>query len=698
MTPRPPRYDVLFEPVRIGPVVARNRFYQVPHCNGMGRAFPSAMAAMRGVKAEGGWGVVCTEQCDIHYSGNHQRELRLWDAQDLPHLERATDEIHAGGALAGIELVHNGSHVANLESRAVPLAPSGGPTRGIQPAHARTMDRADIAAFRRWHRAAAVNARRAGFDIVYVYAGHEMTLPLHFLSRKHNRRTDEYGGSLENRARLLTELVLDTKEAVGDTCAVAVRFGVDGLAGAPGGAEADEARAVVELLAELPDLWDVNLGRWNDDGATARFADEGHQAAAVGFVKSVTTRPVVGVGRFTSPDTMVAMVRGGTLDLIGAARPSIADPFLPRKIEEGRFDDIRECIGCNICVAWDKANVPIRCTQNPTMGEEWRRGWHPERIPPRDTDDTVLVVGAGPAGLEAARALGQRGYDVTLVERDREPGGRVGRESRLPGLGTWARVRDWRVTQLRKLPTVQMVLGDELTPELVLGAGISVVGIATGSRWRADGTGRTHADPLPGLADLPVFTPDDVMDGRLPGGRVVVFDDDHYYMGGVLAERLVAAGCEVTFVTPESLVSSFTQHTTEQGRIQRGLLERCRAVETSTLLRSLEPGAAVLECVFTGRARRVAADAVVLVTASDPRDELYHALADRGEQALAAAGIRRLVRVGDCLGPGLIAAAVHSGHLFARTLDTGLSDDPPYRRETVELHPARPAPNGVRPA
>jgi dimethylamine/trimethylamine dehydrogenase len=691
---RPARFDVLFEPVRIGPVVAKNRFFQVPHCNGMGRAYPSSMAAMREVKAEGGWAVVCTEQCDVHYSGSHQRELRLWDDKDVPYLARAAERIHAHGALAAVELVHNGYHVANLETRAIPIAPSLQVTKGIFPVAARAMDKSDIRAARRWHRAAALNARRAGFDMVYVYAGHEISLPLHFLSRRHNHRSDEYGGSLENRARLLRELIEDAKEAVGDNCAVAVRFGVDSLIGPHGVALEDEARDVVEMLAELPDLWDVNLSNWDNDGQSARFADEGYQAQYVKFVKTVTTKPVVGVGRFTSPDTMVTMVRTGTLDFIGAARPSIADPFLPRKIEEGRFDDIRECIGCNICVAWDKANVPIRCTQNPTMGEEWRRGWHPEYIPPRDTDDTVFIVGAGPAGLEAARALGQRGYRVTLAERSRELGGRVSRESRLPGLASWARVRDWRVGQLRSMANVTLLPGNDITSDMVIEAESSLVAIATGAAWRGDGVGRYHSEPIAGLAGLPVYTPDDIMDGQLPSGRVVIFDDDHYYMAGVLAERLIERGCDVTLVTPETMVSAFTQYTTEQRRVQRRMLESCTAVHLSTTLMRIEPGCVYLACVYTGRETIVPADAVVLVTSAVPRDDLYRELQSRDETAVKAAGIRRIVRVGDCHGPGIIAAAVYSGHLFARTLDTALTDWPPFRRENVELGWDQPLPPG----
>ncbi len=173
---RDPRYDVLFEPVRIGPVTAKNRFYQVPHCNGMGYRDPSAMAAMRGVKAEGGWAVVCTEQCEIHPSSEITPfvELRLWDERDVPALARMADAVHAHGALAGMELAYNGPNGSNFYSREVPLGPSHLPiaTFTYDPVQARAMDKADIADLRRWHRTAALRSKSAGFDIVYVYAGH----------------------------------------------------------------------------------------------------------------------------------------------------------------------------------------------------------------------------------------------------------------------------------------------------------------------------------------------------------------------------------------------------------------------------------------------------------------------------------------------------------------------------------------------
>lgn len=680
---RDPRYDILFEPIRIGPVTAKNRFFQVPHCNGMGHARPQSHAAMRGVKAEGGWAVVSTEEVEIHSSSDLAPyiEGRLWDDRDIPALELMTRAIHRHGALAAVELVHAGMNAGNLYSREVSLAPShiANPA-SYAPAQARAMRKSDIRDYRGWHRDAALRARRAGFDIVYVYAGHGLSLPMHFLQSRYNRRTDEYGGSLANRTRLLRELIEDTKEAVGADCAVAVRIAVDELRGADGIEHGGEGREIIEMLAELPDLWDVNVSDWANDSKTSRFAQEGFQEDFVRFVKTVTTRPVVGVGRFTSPDTMVSQIRRGVLDFIGAARPSIADPFLPRKIESGDVDDIRECIGCNVCVTGDHTITPIRCTQNPTMGEEWRKGWHPEDVPPRSGNDSFLIVGSGPTGLECARLLGRRGYPVHVAEAREQLGGRATRESGLPGLASWIRVRDYRVNQLNKMQNVEIFRGSRVTAEEIVEFGATRVVLATGARWRRDGVGRANAMPIRGfdLAGL-VFTPDDVLDGVASRGPVVVFDDDHYYLGAVLAEKIMAAGSDVTIVTPADRISAWTVNTLEQHAIQKRLLELGVDVVMNRNIVEFDGSRVTLECTYTGRESILSASSVVSVTSRLPNDELYEELSTM--PGTSAAGIVSIASIGDCLAPSTIAAAVYAGHRYAREFDARDSGAIAFRRE-----------------
>ncbi len=681
---RDPKYDILFEPVEIGPVTAPNRFFQVPHCNVLGHARPRAEAANRGVKAEGGWGVICNQETEIHPSADITPyiEGRLWDDRDIPQHRLMTDAVHEHGALAGIELAYNASHAPNLYARIAPMSAGSQPVHGNFPAQSRAMTKRDLADLRRWHVDAARRARRAGYDIVYVYAAHDMSLLQHFFKRQYNQRGDEYGGSLENRVRLAKEILTDVKAAVGDECAIAFRFATDELLG-DGGLQWDsEGRDIVGMLAEIPDLWDVNISGWDNDSATARFEpNEGYQEPYTAFVKQLTDKPVVGVGRFTSADAMVSQVERGVLDLIGAARPSIADPFLPKKIAEGRLEDIRECIGCNICVAQDNIVAPIRCTQNPTQGEEWKQGWHPERIDPAANDAPVLVVGGGPAGLEAALQLANRGHDVVLAEATRQLGGRINRESTLPGFSSYARVRDYREYQLSQKANVEIYYDNRLGADDVVALEIPQVLVATGSAWRRDGTGRQHPFALPGLDRVRPLTPDDVFAGADIRGRVLIYDDDHYFMGGALAERLREDGHEVCLVTPDSKVSSWTENTLEQEKIQARLLDLGVEIVVSHALAELDEKRVTLASVYGDAHRRTEEfETLLLVTSREPDDALYRALCEQAE------ALRYLRAIGDCSAPGTVAAAVYDGHGAARHL--GSDEDiyaPLFNREIPAL-------------
>ncbi len=672
--------DPLLDSVRVGPLTTRNRFWQVPHCNGMGYRDPSMLAAMRGMKAEGGWAVVSTEEVEIHPSSEVTPyiEGRIWDEKDIPAHRLVTDAIHEHGALAAIELVHNGMATPNYWSRVPPMGPSHQSLTHSSPIQARAMTLDDIADLRSWHRGAVRRSLQAGYDIVYVYAGHSLSTLQHFLSPRYNHRTDEYGGSLANRVRLLREVLEDTIDEVDGRAAVACRIAIDELYG-DGGTQRGDMEEIFSIVGELPDAWDIMVGQWPDDSTTSRFMGEGGREELQLGIKTLTSKPVVGVGRYTTPENMRRLIRQEVLDFVGAARPSIADPFLPTKVAEGREDEIRECIGCNICVTGDWTMAPIRCTQNPAMGEEWRRGWHPERIRLMRPPTKVLVVGAGPAGLEAAMSAGRRGCEVVLVEATRAIGGRALTESRLPGLAEWRRVVDYRVSQIDRLPNVDYYRESPMTADEALGYGFDHVAVATGATWRRDGVGLHHRHPI--ALGGPVATPDDVMAETLPLGPVVVFDDDHFYLGSAIAEMLAGRGSPVTLVTPDAEVASYTRNTMEQERIHRRLLERGVILRPHHTVMSSDEESVRVTHTISGTHDTIEAAVLVLVTSRLPNDALVTELLDRRADWGAVASVRA---VGDALAPGAIVNAIWDGRRFAEELD-GRDDDAIFRRNPATL-------------
>ena len=290
--------------------------------------------------------------------------------------------------------------------------------------------------------------------------------------------------------------------------------------------------------------------------------------------------------------------------------------------------------------------------------------------------------GAGPAGLEAALTLARRGLTVSLAEKSRHLGGRIAAESSLPGLSSWGRVRDWRVTMLAKQPRVQIFPESEMSPADILEFGADHVVIATGSRWRRDGLGLGNLTPCTFAEAL---TPDDLFAGTTVSGPVVILEDEQYFMAGAWAEKLALAGHEVTLVTPWATPATFAIATNEQdfvldrlARLGVRILPFTHVTgqtvglgQSSGLGQS--PGLAHLQCVYTARPHDIACGTLVLCTGRLVQDDLYSALTGQ---------IPNLARVGDCLQPSSIADAVYSAHRFARLLG---QDDPPPRREIPAL-------------
>ena len=667
------RYKILFESVEIGPKTAKNRFYQVPHAMGSGNDMPNTRAAQRGIKAEGGWGVVNTGYCSIHPSSD-DRPLpfaRLWSEKDIASHVPMIEAVHEHDALAGIEFFHGGAYTANRHSRMPPISPSGiqqkvSELMDMHLTAPKVMDKKDIKDLIQWHLIATERAIQAGFDIIYCYAGMGF-LPYHFLHPTFNNRSDEYGGSLENRSRLMRELITEMKEVAGDRAAIAVRMSTDELLSFKSESSESEAHEFFEINGEYPDLWDIKMSSWFKECPSGRFAESGHMEPYNSFVKKLTSKPVVGVGWFTSPDIMARQINDGILDFVGAARASIADPFLPNKLKEGREDDIRECIGCNICASCYNQGIPVRCTQNPSMGEEWRRGWHPEKIKPKSSDNSVLVIGGGPAGLEATLSLARRGYSVAIADSNKELGGRINMESKLPGMTSYKRVVDYRVNQISQLNNVEVFLDNTLGPDDILELGFDHVVTATGSTWQPSIMDEKSAPVLIDKTDT-IFTPEDILNGCELKSPVIIFDFDYYYMGGLMAEYIKDLGYEVTIITPFDKVSPWSFNSNEIDEIQLSLLEKNIRVLTQHRIIKVEDSSVKTIHKVSREETDIDRGSLVLVGYRKQNDSLYSDLNSR-EEDLKASGIKSLQNIGDSNAPGAVVHAVYAGHLYANTFD-----------------------------
>ena len=503
------------------------------------------------------------------------------------------------------------------------------------------------------------------------------------------------------------------RKAVGSDCAIATRFAVDTLIGEDGVEIERDGVKFLQLADDLVDLWDVNVGdiaEWGEDAGPSRFDRQGHQLTWQKFVKQISKKCVLGVGRFTDPEKMVEVIRNGELDVIGSARPSISDPFLPQKIQEGRLDDIRTCIGCNVCISrWEIGGPPMICTQNATAGEEFRRGWHPEKFPKRGSDDSILVVGAGPSGSECARVLMERGYVVHLVDSAEKIGGYVNDVATLPGLGEWSYHRDYREVQLAKLikknRDSQIALGGKrLSADDILKYGADKVVIATGAHWSADGTNAlTHAavPGLEGASRANVLTPEDIFRGtKSIGKKVMILNADAYFMAPSLAQKLAQDGHDVTIASGVEL-GRYMHFTLEFPNMHRMLHAMHINVIPDVWASRVEEGRIELYSIWgdgyqrqylgPGRMPRKANmshawhdfDTLVVVSGRASDDGLYRTLKNR-QNEWATHGIKGVYVIGDAWAPKLIADATFDGHRLAREIEEkNPQEAKPYRREAA---------------
>jgi 2,4-dienoyl-CoA reductase-like NADH-dependent reductase (Old Yellow Enzyme family) len=647
-------YPLAMSPITINGTVLRNRITRTAHGTGytVHGMVSERLIAYHEARARGGVGSLFLETCGVHPSCPGP----MWGLRDeiVPGWSELAERLHRHDTKVFAQLWHGGAQVPPPDG-APPWAPSAIPDP-INGRVAQAMTKPMIDEVVEGFAATALRARDAGLDGVEVHGAHSYLVSA-FLSPMTNLRTDDYGGPLENRSRFLREVLAAIRNACGTGYVLGVRLAPEAVEGGLTAEELVRVRATLEDEG-LVDFVDVSLGSYHNFAKLigAMHEPHGYELPTSEVVTGGARVPTIVTGRILTLAEAEQVIARGAADIVSMVRALLADPDLVVKSLEGREHEVRPCIGCNeACVgrrfAIGAAVGQTGCTVNPHAGFE-----HQQRpLQPASHARSVLVVGAGPAGLEAARTAALRGHRVVVHEQAGEPGGLPRVHRRAPFRDEIGKIGDWLWQELDRLG-VERRLGSRVDLDLVRREGPDAVIAATGSLPLRDGIQRMRpAHRVEGI-DLPhVVTPLEVLGGEVEiPARAVVFDDLGNYQAAGSAESLLEHGAEVVFATSHAsfapdLFRSFQRDSTAE---RLGRYPGYRLVVRTSIER-VTPAAVVLRSLDGGRVEEIDAGLLVMVTGFAPQTALLDELREAGIEAHAA---------GDAVAPLLMPHAIASGY------------------------------------
>jgi len=661
-----PLYPNVFTPIQLGPVTVPNRFFFAPHGSALsaGTKPSDDLVAYSVERVKGGGCGLVIVALAAHDRGR-TRQPSPFMASNVPAFRVMADAIHeAGGKIFGQIFYWWGGY--GQWQPLSPPCPSFGPSTrqfgyGDRVVSTHEMTHEEIRAMHDAVRQSAKHLAEAGFDGVMLHGSHAGLLQ-QFLSPYFNQREDEYGGSLENRMRFMIESLEAAREGAGPDLAVGMRFNCDEML--PGGYDTETAREVVQILCErgLLDYIDLDVGVEPQQfyhGMPTTFSEAQYYRPFVEAVRTGAGKvPVLSVlGRVNRMADAEEAIASGVIDMAGAARQLIAEPEFVRNAQRGREDLNRTCIACNWCTAAGGDGAQ-GCSINPSSYRE--RLWGSASLEPSGTASRVVIVGGGPAGLEAARIATLKGHTVTLFEARDTLGGALALWSSLPGRERTTDALDWWKSELARL-SVDVRLNTRADLETILALKPDAVLIATGGAYSRGGRSITYDNDLPGHDLDHVYRPEDILSlGHRPKGRVVLVDGEGLHASTGLAELLATEGAEVLYLTagfsPLSarLVDNFEGRFIVQRLKQAGV-----KFMPTTWISQITPDAVHAYDIHTNETQVLPADAVVLSTGRVPLDDLSAQLQGR---------VKQVFTIGDALSARMLAAATYEGQKFARLI------------------------------